>query len=130
MHSTVTQDFVHRVGDDLKKRALGEDCTTALQTAVDDMCNAMFDESAGEGIHREHSLEKTRAAASSEVHLKQKSRIKGVIKTVRGFCKKYGARGCEMVKFEWFHFKRLADHVSSQVAGEEDADPCISPQDL
>ena len=52
-HDTVTQDFLQRVGNDLRIRAAGGDASTELVSAVRCINNAMLNEAPGEGYHRE-----------------------------------------------------------------------------
>ena len=84
-HDTVTRDFYAKVGQGLWARAQGGEVTPALQTAVDERKMTMCDESPGEGFHRDTTVEHGRAPGSTVVHLKQKTRIKGVIENCSGF---------------------------------------------
>ena len=106
-HDPKTRDFLQRVGNDLEARSRGEECTTALAKQVKVIKNSSLDETPGEGIHRGTNHEKTRAPSASSVHLKQKIRVKGVVKTLRGFCKQYGEPGQAVVRYEWEHYGRI-----------------------
>jgi len=106
-HDPVTQDFVRAVGQDLKDRAAGGDLTTALEDRVEIFEDSMLDESRGEGFHRGTNLEKQRAAASTAVHMKQKLRIKGVVKTIRKLFRTHGKAGREVFRYEWSNWQRI-----------------------
>jgi len=106
-HDPVTRDFVGRVGADLESRSQGGELTTALEDEVGELNNSMLNESPGEGYHRETNLEQKRAPGSHEEHLKQKVRIKGVIKTCRKFCRVHGEKGREVLRYEWRHYARI-----------------------
>jgi len=99
-HDCVTRDFLDKVGHDLQCRAQGGEASTALLAEISELEDTMLEEGAGEGVHRGTNLEKIRAAASTSIHIKQKIRVKGVVKTVRRFLHTHGKAGREAFRFE------------------------------
>jgi len=106
-HDPATRDFEARLGSDVRARARGEACSTALQDEADAKANSPLDEKLGEGYHRETTYEKHRAPGSSMPHLKQSTRIKGVIKTIRAFKQRHGPAGAKVIDFEYAHWQRI-----------------------
>jgi len=70
-------------------------------------CLAQLDESRGEEYHKYTTLEKKRAPASTIKRLKQTTRTKKALASIKAFQKKYGDRGKEVVRFEWAKYKRI-----------------------
>jgi len=114
LHDPVTRGFMNRVGNDLVSRADGGDLTTALEAEIKFLEWANLDECCGEGYHRGTNLEKNRAPSSTNVHLKQKVRVKAVIKTIRGFIRKDKERAATVVRFEYKHFLRILQTARSK----------------
>jgi len=107
LHDPRTRDFVGRVGNELKLRAAGGELGSALKAEVDFMAWASEDETCGEGFHRETTLEKVRAPGSTTIHMKQKTRAKGVVRTIRKYIRKGGEKAKRVVCFEWSRYKRI-----------------------
>ena len=106
-HDPVTQDFIVRVGDDLRIRAAGGPCSERLAREVRALANTPLDESCGEGYHRDTTHEHHRAPGSTTIHLKRHTRHKKVVKTIRGFCKTYGQAGRRVLDYEYSHWQRI-----------------------
>jgi len=110
-HDPVVQAFVAEVGQDLQVRAAGGELTSNLEHMIKRFEDAMLNEQPGEGVHRETTLEKHRAPASAVLHVKQKVRMKGVIKDCRSFIRKYGKQGRTVFRFEWRNIGRILQTV-------------------
>jgi len=106
-HDPVTRWFVERVGNDMSERANGGECSAALAEECRALDDSTLNEIPGESVHRGLTHEKTRAEASTTVHLKQSIRNKGTIKLIRAFIREHKERGKAVVRYEWGHVKRI-----------------------
>ena len=66
---------------------------------------------AGEAYHRWTNVEKIRAPAATTVHLKQKVRIKSVIRELRAYMRDGGDVAKHVVRYEWAYHERVLQHV-------------------
>ena len=107
-HDPLTVRIWQRLGGDIEARANGGAMTPDLEEELEVWKKHMpLEESLGEGYHRETHLEKERAAASSDRHIKQSVRFKRTLASANGFVEKYGATGIAVFRFEWRRYKRL-----------------------
>ena len=106
-HDRATQDIWGRLQKDIEARAAGGEVTPALAEEVRILGHTPLDEGCGEGYHRDTSHEKIRAPSAATAHLKQHTRIKGVIKTFRKLCADNGRRGKAVVNYERKHWTRI-----------------------
>ena len=106
-HDPLTRHWMQTLGQDILTRANGGIASIALLDEAYIVNLAMLDESAGEGVHRADTLEKTRAASSSSTHVKQSTRERQVLEKLKGFIEKYKLRGRRVVRYEYFNWKRL-----------------------
>jgi len=106
-HDPLTQHIMQTLGQDIKTVADGGDVSTALAKEIELLALALLDESAGEGVHRADTLEKTRAASSSMRHIKQSARERQVLRRLRAFVDKHGARGRKVLRYEFHAWKRI-----------------------
>ena len=107
-HDPLTQDIMRRAGGDVERRSLGENVSDALQAEIDVFALLPLSEGPGEGIHRDHTHEKTRASASTSQHLKQDVRRQQEQNRIQTFRNAYGERGRQVMRYEWRNFKRIA----------------------
>ena len=77
LHDPATRDFVQRVGNDLRIRSEGGDCSSALEHEVKSIRLANLNESIGESIHRGTNLEAIRAPRSTSIAVKKQSESEG-----------------------------------------------------
>ena len=106
-HDKVTQRLFATFEHKLDVLALGGECEPELAEAVRRINLSALDESAGEWYHGSITHERRRAASNSTMHLKQGTRQEAVLKRVQAFRTRYGARGMEVIRFEWRNYKRL-----------------------
>ena len=91
----------------LESRANGDAPTEALTRAVKVFSQAALDESVGEGYHARTTREKKRAVGSTLTHLKRTTRFQACLLHIRGFCDRFGARGKDVVRYEWRCWSRV-----------------------
>ena len=96
-----------RLGGFIHARAQGEDAHPQLLETVDRLDTVNLHEGCCEGWHRGSQHEKVRAYGSTSQHLKRVVRRAGVFKRIRKFRLRCGARGCEVLRFEWRNWKRI-----------------------
>ena len=106
-HDPTTCDIWSRLQSDLELRAAGGDLTPALAEEVRCLEHTPLDEACGEGYHRDTTHEKVRAPSASMAHLKRNTRIKGVVKLIRTFCRENGHQGREIVRYEFRTWQRV-----------------------
>jgi len=106
-HDPLTRHIMSTLGQCIQAVADGGDVPTPLleEIAIFDLCP--LDESAGEGVHRSDTLEKTRAAASSMHHIKQSARERQVLARLTSFVDKHGLQGRRVLRYEFHNWKRI-----------------------
>ena len=113
-HDPVTVNIMHAYGDQIQARANGAEAHESLQAALDAYRTVPLDESCGEGYHRSITHENQRATHVTSMHLKQSNRRRHALAHVRRFQLKYGKLGSQVVRFEWFNWKRLFQCVGKR----------------
>ena len=102
----LTQFLYYTYGDDLDKRAAGDDCPQSLQAEVDTVNDSPLDESAGEGYHRSTHCTRIRARNSSTAYVKQSTRTAQNIAQLKGLIRA-GNRGKMVLRYEWRNWSRV-----------------------
>ena len=107
-HDDITIGLMRDFGYMLQQFVAGEDADPALIEGIRVFNTvANLDEARGEGYHKEPTLEKKRAPASTSKRLKQSTRYRKTFRHMNAFKKRYGARGREVIRYEWTNYKRL-----------------------
>ena len=106
-HDALTQDLVAQFGADVQVVKDGGPVSEALAREIEIMCLSPLDESAGEGVHRSDTLEKTRATGSTIQHVKQSARERGVFQRLNDFVETHGIRGRRALRYEFHSWKRI-----------------------
>ena len=107
-HDPYTRWFMDKLGAHVVARSRGEDLHVDLENELDRLATVPLDESCGEGIHRDIAYELKRASGSKQAHLKQSARRKGVFRRLRTWRKTHGKKGRAVLRWEWVHWKRIA----------------------
>ena len=102
-----TREVVARIGGDIERRSRGEALSEPLKEQVAVIKHIPLTEDLGEGYHRDTNVEKRRAVAATERHLKQQTRFKMSISRMQAFIRQYGHRGEAIFRYEWRCYKRL-----------------------
>ena len=106
-HDPLTQSMANEFGEDLRVVAAGGPVSPGLRKEIDRIRTTPLDESPGEGYHRGTTHEKQRAAASTMVTLKRKTREKQVLALARWFMSRHKRRGRGVVRHDWRTHTRL-----------------------
>ena len=106
-HDPLTRRIWRDLEADLVAVSDGFAPSDALLAEVASLERCPLDESCGEGWHRTATHEKQRASASSVLHLKMNARLKQVIRTCRSLISRHKGKAKDMLRFEWFNFKRV-----------------------
>ena len=113
-HDVYTRWFMETLGRHVVARSEGEELHVDLENELDRLATVPLDESAGEGYHRDVTYEKKRASASSQAHLKQTVRRKGVFKRLKVWRRTHGRRGRAVLRWEWRNWKRIVQPNSKK----------------
>ena len=106
-HDPVTQWLVTTFDQAVREVAQGGAVSDALKEELELWELFPLDESAGEGVHRSDTLEKTRACGSTIIHIKQSARERQVSNRLETFLGKYGVQGRRVLRFEFHAWKRI-----------------------
>ena len=106
-HDPFTVKVMSAIEPDIVVVAEGGAPSVAVKDVVRIMGHTPFDESAGEGYHRDTSHEKVRAPSSTMAHLKANVRAKAVCKEIRDFMAKHHAEGRAVVRYEMLNWQRI-----------------------
>ena len=106
-HDPLTRIVMARLGGDILARSCGEPATPQLKAEAKIFRYSSLDESCGEGYHAKTHLEKTRAPASTAIHLKQSTRHRPALARAEDVVNTYGPAGEAVLRCDWRDWKRI-----------------------